>query len=209
MNIEERTTPWRHFVIQDIVPPDLIAAARSSVPSADDRHWVRYNNDHEQKWAYENYLTMPQYWKQLMVALTAPHVTKRLGELIGEPGLQPDGGWRGGGLHLMFGGGRLACHLDAALHPSGLERRANLILYLDTVRATHGGGLVLGDSDGKGAVLHPEAGQAVAWECGDHTFHEVLPLHKDAPPRLSAAAYFLSPPRPNATRRRALFCPVR
>lgn len=178
------------------------------MPQADHPKWIRYDNDCEKKWAFESYEDMPQYWKQLMVALTASRVTDRIGQLIGEPQLRPDGGWRGGGLHLMFGGGHLQTHVDYALHPSGLERRANLILFLTD--DCGGGALELVSPDGvHTARVFPEAGLAVAWECNDFAFHGVQALTPDSPPRLTAAAYFLAPARPNTTRRRALFVPRR
>ncbi len=150
---------------------------------------------------------MPCPWQDLMDALRAPSLVADLSDLVGVKLRAPEKVSRGGGLHLMFPGGRLAPHVDYALHPCGLERRVNLILFLDTWHL--GGELVLGCDRETWVWHHPVAGTAVVWECGDDTFHGVNPLLPRTPPRVTAAAYYLAEPRPGCTRTRALFLPPR
>lgn len=185
----------------------MIAAARNALPAVDDPGWIRYRNALEDKWAYESYPDMPCPWAELMDDLRDPELIATVSQLVGARLQAPDAVSRGGGLHLMFPGGYLGPHVDYALHPSGLERRANLVLFLDDCDPLLGGGLRLGDPARK--TIYPRAGEAVVWECGDDTIHGVEPLHPLAPPRVTAAAYYLAEPRPGCTRRRALFLPPR
>jgi hypothetical protein len=180
---------------------ELIQRCIADVPAANHPDWIRYNNDNERKWAFERFASMPRSWQSLLIEIQK---TEEVSQLLGVELQSPEQVSRGGGIHLMFGGGVLGSHLDYALHPSGLERRANLILFLDDV-LFDGGALILGDNK----RVQPMAGEAVVWECGDNTFHGVERLHKSGLPRLTAACYFLAPPRPNTTRTRALFTPQR
>jgi hypothetical protein len=212
VDADERGLPYRHWLCRGVVPAGLIAAARGAIPAADDPAWIRYDNELERgKWAMERYDALPPPWQALMGALRAPALVADLSALIGVQLQAPETISRGGGLHLMFPKGYLQTHVDYALHPSGLERRANLILFLtdDGTFEDAGELLLLGTDLTCGVGFRPEAGKAVLWECGDQTYHEVQPLGPRANPRVTAAAYYLAPPRPGCTRTRALFLPRR
>jgi hypothetical protein len=210
MRATEYREPYRHWLVRDVVDAEKLADARAAVPSATHAAWVRYDNELERrKWTMEDRDALPAPWLRVFARLFSPPMTDRLACLTGVP-LLNDPCWRGAGLHVMFPGGHLATHVDYALHPSGLERRANLILFLDATDHRYGGGLQLCDPAGRPAkTLYPAVGDAVVWECGDETFHAVEPLAADSPPRVTAAAYYLALPRPGCVRRRALFLPRR
>lgn len=210
MHAQEFGEPFRHWLCRDVAPAELVAAARAAIPPADSPGWVRYDNACERgKWAMEDPAHLPGPWRELLGRLESPGVVAELSRLAGVP-LQPDPARRGAGLHVMFPGGRLAPHLDYAAHPSGLERRVNLILFLDTGPPHGGGALELCDPAGTAVrQIYPHAGTAVVWECGDDTVHGVERLNPEARPRVTAAAYYLAPPRPGCSRKRALFLPPR
>ncbi len=132
--------------------------------------------------------------------------------LLGEP-LRPDPTNHGGGLHVMAAGGWLQGHLDYAAHPRlpGLERRLNVIAFLHPEwRREWGGQLLLLTPGGLAAAeIEPAPGRLVAFETGDVSYHGVRVLSPAAPPRVSAAAYYLAPLRPGVTRERAVFFPNR
>jgi hypothetical protein len=209
VEVTEFSNPFRHWVLPRPVPVRLLQDARFSVPAADRPEWVRYDNELERrKWTMEDRDAMGAGWSTLLERLDG--LAADLSALTGVAGLRADPSRRGAGLHLMFPGAALACHVDYALAPCGLERRVNLILFVDGADSKGGGGLQLCDPLGQPAkTLHPHAGVAVVWECGDETYHAVEPLAADSPPRVTAAAYYLAAPRPNCTRRRALFLPRR
>lgn len=211
MTAAEVAYPFRHWLCQEVVPGELVRAARISLPDVLSPHWIRYDNDSERrKWAMESRDGLPPEWLALLDALQGPSLLADVSAAVGAD-LRADPTCRGGGLHVTFGGGHLSPHLDYALHPCGLERRANLILFLDTADDwSFGGGLQLCDKFGKPVrYYYPEAGAALLWECGDDTVHAVEPLHRDAKPRLTAATYYLAEPRPGCTRRRAMYFPNR
>ncbi len=177
----------------------MIDHALASVPRVTHPNWIRYENDSElHKWTMEKGL--PDPWDELLEALAAIPVDA----ITGITGLRCDLARRGAGCHVMLPGGYLAPHLDYALHPSGLERRANLILFLN------GGTLDLCDLHGNVAkAVDASAGTAVIFECGETSYHGVSRLAKTASPRVTAASYYLANPRPGTIRRRATFLPTR
>jgi hypothetical protein len=202
VEVTEFKTPFRHWLVRGAVPPE-VAAVRGGLPAAG---WIRYDNELERgKWAIEDRRWLGAGWRDLLSHLESLDLS-----FTGIPGIRPDPDRRGAGLHLMLPGGWLQTHLDYALHPCGLERRANLIYFPDRIDPGFGGGLQLCDPLGVPVkTLYPDDGEAVVWECGDETYHAVEPLAADGPPRVTAAAYYLAAPRPNCTRRRALFLPRR
>lgn len=212
MEATEFGEPFRYWIIRDLVDAETLAEARASIPSAADPNWIRYDNELERrKWAMEKCDSMPSAWKRLLSLLSSPPMIANFKNLTGIRELVDVRCDRGAGLHVMFGGGHLSPHLDYALHPSGMERRLNLILFwgIDWPYFA-GGGLMFCTPNGDPAkVIEPKAGEAVLWESSDLAYHGVQPLHAASPPRVTAAAYYLALPRTGVTRRRAMFLPMR
>lgn len=204
MESREFSEPFRHWVLNDVVPVDLLQTARLSVPSVTHPDWIRYENDCEKhKWTIER--NLPSAWNALLEYLEE----LPLASLTGIPDLKRDSSRRGAGLHVTMPGGFLAPHLDYALHPSGLERRANLILFL-TDESDDSGRLTLYQPNGLPIrSFRGVANQAIVFECGETSYHGVERLAKTAKPRLTAAAYYLAPARPGTIRQRAMFLPPR
>lgn len=207
MKVVEHDSPWKHFELFDMFPRDRITAARATVPIAGD---YRYDNDCERrKETTELRESLSDDCNYLLDRLTSREIVARLSEILGIE-LTPDFSRRCAGIQAMYPGGHLGVHLDAALHPGGLERRANLILYLDNLHYKSGGGLQLCDPGGSVIkTLYPKAGDAVLWPCSDISYHGVQKLASDGPMRYSVAAFYLGERRPTATRERALFIPNR
>jgi hypothetical protein len=146
----------------------------------------------------------------LLDELNSWQTVQYLSQLTGVSPLQADHQRRGAGIHAMFPGGWLSTHLDYAVHPSGLERRVNAIVFLDNSNPRYGGGLQLCDPAGEPkTTLYPAAGDTVVWECSDLSYHGVEPLSLESPMRYTAASYYLGHCRPGATRQKALFLPHR
>lgn len=132
--------------------------------------------------------------------------------MSGVDGLRTDPTGYGAGVHVTEPGGRLNCHIDYALHSCGLERRMNLIMFLNPVwREEWGGALELYRDDARTVAerIYPAFNRAAIWESSDVAYHGTQPTSADAPDRVTAAAYFLADPRPGCVRKRALFCPAR
>lgn len=187
----------------------MISAAKSAVPPLYDPNWIKYNNCLEKKWTMENRDHLPDVWLTLLAAMESDKVIDILEHLFCTR-LMADPNRRGAGLHYMMPGGFLQTHIDYDLHPSGMERYCNLILYLDDAGSENGGATEFCNGMGVCKCYHvPKAGEGVLWKCGDDTFHGVGRVKNDSPPRVSAACYFLAPPRYGLKRPRALFIPPR
>jgi len=186
--------PFTHSIIRDFVPAELALAAFHETPPSNWEGWIRYDNDCEhRKLACDN---LPS-WKYLSHRMTSGH----------DPSLTPD--FRGAGCHVIEPGGWLQPHLDYALHPNGLERRVNIVLYLNPEwKEEWGGRLELCNMIGEPVKnIHPAFNTAVIWECSDISMHAVSEI-TGPERRVLAAVNYLGPNR-CATRRRAMFLPKR
>lgn len=177
--------------------------------------WVQYNNDCERrKWTTNWTKSIGPETTTLFQDLTSKEFIAELSALTGVDGLQADPSLHGAGVHLIEPGGWLSPHLDYALHPvyPELERRVNLILFLNSTQPTDGGAFELYDDMGANVMnrVEPEANRAVVWCPGDVEFHGTERVSESAKTaRYAAAVYYLAPARPTATRKRALFVPRR
>ena len=207
MKVTEHDYPWRHFEIEGLFLMENIKNARMTVPLVGD---YQYDNDCERrKQTTELRDHLSNDCNFLLDSLTSREMVDKLSAITGIP-LEPDFTRRCAGIQLMFPGGYLNTHLDAALHPNGLERRANLILYLDNVSHRSGGGLQLCLPNGEAVkTIYPAAGTAILWPCEDYSYHGVEQVSLTSGVRYSAAAFYLGPRRPGVTRERSLFIPNR
>jgi Rps23 Pro-64 3,4-dihydroxylase Tpa1-like proline 4-hydroxylase len=201
--------PFWHWVI------DSWLTAETLPPPPPDNDWpgweARYENDVEQHKRTSRRLVFGQYapiFERLRSPLTVEAWSERTGvNLLDDPTLH------GGGLHVTDPGGWLNCHLDYALHPKldGMERRLNLIVFLNREwREEWGGAFELCDPEGNVVKrIFPAPGRLIAFETSDLSYHGTQQVAAEAPPRVTAAVYFLAKARQGATRKRALFMPTR
>jgi len=186
----------------------------SQVPNAQWTGWEsRYDNDCERgKRACRDLALMPAGIAKMLRDLQG--MASRLQELTHVDGLKADHTLHGGGLHVTDSGGHLSPHIDYARHPifPDLERRVNLVLFLNPVwQKSWGGAFELWDPNARKvkASVEPAPGRAVAWLPSDTAFHGTQLVAKDAEARATLAVYYLAPARPEAVRTRALFVPNR
>lgn len=140
--------PFGHLVIDDFLPLDLVELLNESLQSniiqlRDD--WKEYNNPLEKKALMNDYSKFPKEVYSYFLALNSRKVTDLISSISGIDHLIPDVGLHGGGVHIHTRGGKLNVHQDYSLHPrTGLQRRLNIILYLNqTWDIKWGGGLGL------------------------------------------------------------------
>jgi hypothetical protein len=173
---------------------------------------VKYANDCEMgKVTSEAIVLMPPETYALFYTLQSRPFVQHIQEVLDcrVNDVAPDN--RGAGMHLTLPGGWLSPHLDYSLHPSGKERRFNAIVFLNEEwRDEWGGELVFYHPDCVTPLLvvKPELGRCVVWESSDLAYHGVMKVNGPAP-RVTAAMYYLAPPRNGLTRTRALFAPNR
>jgi hypothetical protein len=201
--------PVRHWVFDgaaEPLGPDLL-------PPADWPGWVRYDNAVEARKRTTRDLDalappVRAAFRRLRAVGAVAAWCDRLGYAVCD-----DPSLHGGGLHVTAGGGSLGTHLDYSRHPvlRHWRRALNVIAFLHPEwRPEWGGQLRLTDPDGRPvAEIDPLPGRVVAFEVGDLSYHGVAPTAADAPDRVSAAVYFLTPATAADTRTRALFLPPR
>lgn len=218
MNVSEFREPFRHWQIQwchhDWVENSdgLWAKVFAEVPGPEWTGWeASYDNDLECRKRTRREPLGP-YCHGLFQSWNSAWAAAWLEELTGIDGLEADPTMHGGGIHVTDPGGYLAVHLDYARHPHfDLERRLNLVLFLNPAWFPEwGGAFLLCDQMGNVVKkIYPEPHAAVLWEAGDLAYHGTEQVTAVAPPRVTVAFYYLTPPRPNVTRKRALFIPKR
>ncbi len=211
MMIQPCGQPFRHWVIDDVA--EVAPVSQFKIPHKEWKGWIHYNNDCENKKRTTNQITEIQKdLREIFSFLISAEWIAQLRNLTGLGELQGDPGRWGAGLHVSDPGGWLNCHLDYALHPSGLERRINAIAFLnDHWEESWGGRFQLWDDSAREVMksIAPKPRRMVVWESSDLAYHGTERTSLSSSVRITAAAWYLAPARPGCTRKRALFVPNR
>lgn len=206
--------PFPHWVARNLVPNDLLNAAFRQVPPAAWSRWVRYDNWAERKRTCRDPEHLPPAITDVLRLCCTDQFVEGLARLTGLGPFRPDTTFHGAGLHVMEPGGYLEPHLDSEMHPfwSGMERRLNLILFLNAHWDQRiGGALEFYEPDAVQPATHltPSRGTAVLWGPSDLSYHGVQMIDPMlGVERVSLALYYWATARPKTgmpTRRRALF----
>lgn len=210
--------PFHHVVIDNFLSAEMAGAVAGEFPAFDGPVWNEYNNAIEVKKACNHWDRFPRATYQLFNYLNSEEFVGEMSKLVGEQ-LYADPGLHGGGWHSHGTGGKLNMHLDYSIHPkTGLERRLNLIIYMQPEWQPEWGGAL-------GFWKHDEEknapgelskqipclfNRAVIFDTSQNSWHG-LPDPVACPsskPRNSLAMYYLCKPRHStAERGRALFAP--
>ena len=209
-------TPFPHVVIENFFTEETFQGLLREFGSpTTDVGWKRYWNPIERKYAL-NTLSSRPHTTAVFHALQRDEFVERLEALTSIPGLQSDPHLHGAGLHFHPRGGKLDMHLDYSVHPiTGLERRLNLIVYLnDSWNDEWGGALELWDSEFThcGTQIFPYRNRAVLFQTSDISYHG-LPHPLRCPEgvgRQSLAVYYVAPIESpaNVLRTKAEFRPL-
>lgn len=210
-NRRGKESPFRHWIFDDVISHDHLCELHGSAPLVDWPKWIRYDNGLECKRTTRDVWTLAEPLFDLFAVLLSAEMAKTISGLFGIGPLQADATLHGGGLHVMPPGGFLQTHLDYALHANGMERRLNLVMFLHSLWADDWGGeleLLAADGETRVERIQPRPGRMVLFEAGDTAYHGVAEVAGPVP-RITANVSFLTPPRENVTRQRALFVPRR
>lgn len=210
--------PFHHVVIDNFLTDEAAHKIAAEFPAYNGPVWNEYNNAIEVKKAYNNWDKFPKATYKFFNFLNSPGFVEEVSKLCGDE-LFADPGLHGGGWHSHGPGGKLNMHLDYSIHPKiGLERRLNLILYIQPAwKPEWGGALGLWEHDTErnqpGALVAEIPclfNRAVFFDTSQNSWHG-LPDPVSCPletPRNSLAVYYLCRPRQAASDRgRALFAP--
>jgi hypothetical protein len=187
-----RGDPFPHLVLADPLPAGLVREAGDCWPAPDWPGWVVYDTGQHRKRAGDLATPLPPPCGALLHALALLPV----GEWFGLPGLVPDLGLYGGGLHEMGLGDRVGPHRDADRHARlGLERVLSVVVFVHREwRDEWGGALeLLTPLRCPRVRLRPTPGRLVAFDCRG-AYHRVTPV--TCPPghaRHSLALWYYGP----------------
>lgn len=180
-------------------------------------HWHEYNNPLETKKACKDTSLFPAYTTSFINEMLSVDVTRQISTLMDMPGLQSDPTLHGAGWHTHSANSSLNLHLDYSIHPSGLQRKVNFLLYLTPDWKKEWGGQLEfwhGTEEKPthymGKVL-PKYNRAVIFDTSAFAWHGVRKVTCPSNiERKSIALYYMTEPdeTANPTRKRAKYHPT-
>lgn len=197
-------SPFPHIVIDDFLPRDVAEGVVRAYPEPEALDWIRFDNEREQKLAFNEIAEFPDAIRDVMHFLNSPAMLRFLGDLTGIPALIPDPYLVGGGLHQIRRGGHLGIHVDFNKHRLfQLDRRLNLLVYLNKDwDEAWGGHFELWTSDMSACVkkVAPVFNRCVVFSTSEISYHGhphplQCPTHRA---RRSIATYYYTNGRPEA-----------
>jgi Rps23 Pro-64 3,4-dihydroxylase Tpa1-like proline 4-hydroxylase len=206
-------SPWPHVVFDDLIDPELIAAAEREElePSLS----LEVERNYRKIKAESPEPNGPAATKILEILASTEFVSFLEG-LTGVSSLISDPSHYWAGLHVNPPGAFQAIHRDFRTHPiTGLFHRVNILIYLNSDwKSEYGGELELWRSDKTacGRQVAPVAGKSVIFEAGPLAFHGIPePIRCPAGrARLSLAAiYYTVDPPPDDRKESRFFRPKR
>jgi len=201
----QHAQPFPHFVIDDLIPDEVLDAVVAEFPAPDAVSWWAFDSPTERKLASHDDSIMGPNTRHLLAQLNSSTFVAFLEALTGIPGLIPDPHYFGGGLHQIERGGFLEIHADFDRHPTlNLDRRLNLLIYLNhDWDESYGGHLELWRRDMSACAIRvlPQFGRVVVFNTTDHSFHghpEPLTCPPDTTRKSIALYYYTAHERPES-----------
>lgn len=189
-------SPFPHIVIDDFCTPSVLEACLKDFPNKPDPDSRSFDRDQERyKTSYNPDFVSPKL-RSFFYSMNSRPFLQFLENMTGVEGLIPDPYFVGGGFHQTTQGGHLSIHADFNLHKKlRLERRLNLLIYLNKDWEDHfGGALELWDSDMKSCVrrITPIFNRCVVFSTSNnsHHGHPDPVAHPKGEPRRSMALYY-------------------
>lgn len=197
--------PFPHAVFDDLLPAALLRAVLAEFPDAPSMS-TQFRSAHEFKSAENDWNRFGPASRALVAELNSGAFLDSLTALTGIESLIADAGLEGGGMHQIVAGGKLDVHADFTHHPNGLDRRINVLVYLnEDWDPAWAGQLQLWARDRSACVkrVDPIFGRMVVFSTLADSFHgHPEPLRTpDGVTRRSMAFYYYSNGRPEPIRR--------
>ncbi len=199
--------PFPHAVFDDLLPAELLRAVAAEFPDAASMS-TQFGAGHQFKSAENNWNCFGPTARELVGELNSGAFLDSLTALTGIDMLIADAGLHGGGMHQIVTGGKLGIHADFTHHPNGLDRRLNVLVYLNEGWDPQWGGqLQLWERDRSACSkqIDPIFGRVVIFSTLADSFHgHPEPLRTpDGVTRRSMAFYYYSNGRPEAVKPRS------
>ena len=194
--------PFPHVVFDNFFDPGLLDRVLEEFPKPGAIRWQRFDNAREIKLASAAEASFGPVTRLLMYHLNSFTFLRFMSAVTGIENLIPDPSFEGGGLHQIVRGGKLGIHADFNKHRDyGLDRRLNLLLYLNKDWSEeYGGHLELWDRQMTRceAKVLPVFNRMMVFGTTDFTYHgHPDPLQcPEGMTRRSLALYYFSNGRP-------------
>jgi hypothetical protein len=186
--------PYPHIAIDDFMPASLLERCLADFPTDDEEASFNRNQERRKRSFSPDKLTPA--CRQLFYSFNSLPFIQIIENICGIRGLIPDPYFLGAGFHEISQGGHLSVHSDFNHHtPMNLERRINLLIYLNKDwKAEYGGQLELWDREMQRCIKSyvPTFNRCVIFNTTSHSNHgNPHPIaHPAGVPRRSIALYY-------------------
>jgi Rps23 Pro-64 3,4-dihydroxylase Tpa1-like proline 4-hydroxylase len=191
-------TPTRHFVVDNLLAPEICEAIYSAFPAAGEGFRRRWSF-RERKKTSAHIESFDEILAKITYSFQDKRVVKVVSLLTGLGGIEPDPSLYAGGLSMMFRGDYLNPHIDNSHDMARKKyRRLNLLYYVspDWV-ADNGGNFELWDSERKSPKTIVSSGnRLIVMETNKESWHSVSPVQVDRP-RCCVSNYYFSNESPD------------
>lgn len=171
-------SPYKHSVIDDFFDNSIATQLLESFPLLEDEIWEKTEDkgiEVKYRTNFQSEFDVPDGLIEAFRIFNSSIFLKAISEVFSIPKLLPDPYYTGGGLNVTEKGGLLDVHVDGNYHDaSGLNRRVNVILYLNPDWKTGWGGeFGLYSDDGTELIkkIEPIFNRLIIFDTHDKSFH--------------------------------------
>lgn len=204
--VSEHTRPFRHWIVDGVLPEEMLRAVDREWPTLQWRHWLNYGGEHALKLTSKDRSTIkPPALNALDELCKLP-----MSEMTGVRRIFPDYDFHGAGLHTMPRDGFLERHLDSNYHPqTGWFRRLSVVLFVNEHwEQSWGGELCLWDGESVGCRIEPTFNRMAVMDVTDRSYHSVSPVRcPQGEMRKTLSIFYWSLHGQNTKRRKSEFAP--
>jgi hypothetical protein len=127
----QNAEPFEHIIIPNFLNNNYANNISDNFPNNYET-WHKYCNPLEVKYSFDNINELHEDLKNYFYLLSTDKMVQKMAKITNIPNLTYDDYLHGAGLHSHTRNGKLNMHLDYEKHPiSGLQRRLNIILYMN------------------------------------------------------------------------------
>ena len=193
-------TPTRHFVLDDLLPPEVCAGIYEAFPR-DGRGFFNRDTFREKKRTSANLDDYAPILSDITYAFQDPSIVELIADAVAFEQIEPDPKLYAGGLSMMFPGDFLNPHIDNS-HDGDRQRyrRLNLLYYVSPDwKLENGGNFELWDESRKQPkTLVSHCNRLIVMETNKTSWHSVSPVTAERP-RCCISNYYFSPISPDET----------
>lgn len=192
-------TKTKHFIIDDLLPPDIANNIFQAFPKRDAK-WSQRNSFRERKKTFAKLESVDSLIGSITDAFHANDVLHAIKNVVSIDGLEADPSLYAGGISMMSKGDFLNPHIDNS-HDAQRERyrRLNLLYYISQHwQLENGGNFELWDDSVKSQkVIQSKFNRLVVMETTRFSWHSVNPVLVDAD-RCCISNYYFSKNSPES-----------